>query len=186
MPRSKRKVVAKTKTLRKASINTESRSRGATRRQADIEGSMQNSTEAAAEATNPPFFFWKETEKEGGFLSPWYKSQFKHEGATYDSVGHAIMAEKARIFGDKVPASPNHVLLDIMFLMQCRKYFNEFLQQKMQMSRRLGGTTLRDLTRVYGVKVNSHCTFTPCNFPNSLKSNRGSHDCYPSKYEEIL
>ncbi|CAO2648161.1 Nn.00g090830.m01.CDS01 [Neocucurbitaria sp. VM-36] len=101
MPRAKRKVLDKSKSSIKSSAKTKRRSRSTSRGQAESEAVMQHSTEAAAGANEPPLFFWKETEKEGGFLSPWYKSQFRNEGATYESVGHAIMAEKARIFGDK-------------------------------------------------------------------------------------
>jgi predicted NAD-dependent protein-ADP-ribosyltransferase YbiA (DUF1768 family) len=47
-------------------------------------------------------FFWKETEREVGFLSPWYKCRFKESGVPYTSVGHFILAEKARLFKDNV------------------------------------------------------------------------------------
>ncbi|PVH75189.1 DUF1768-domain-containing protein [Cadophora sp. DSE1049] len=48
-----------------------------------------------------PLFFWRETEAEGGFLSPWYPSQFSENGHTYESVGHFVMASKARLFNDE-------------------------------------------------------------------------------------
>lgn len=50
----------------------------------------------------PPLFFYKETEPEGGFLSLWYKAPFKTGEITYQSAGHAILAAKARLFDDKV------------------------------------------------------------------------------------
>ena len=115
MPRAKRKVLDKSKSSIKASASTKRNSRSTPRRQAESEAIMQHSAAPTAEANEPPLFFWKETEKEGGFLSPWYKSQFKNEGATYESVGHAIMAEKARIFGDKVLA-PSPDIRSMRFL----------------------------------------------------------------------
>jgi predicted NAD-dependent protein-ADP-ribosyltransferase YbiA (DUF1768 family) len=49
-----------------------------------------------------PLFFWRETESEGGFLSPWYLSSFSAYDHTYESIGHFIMASKARLFKDEV------------------------------------------------------------------------------------
>ncbi|KAH8725696.1 hypothetical protein GQ44DRAFT_706950 [Phaeosphaeriaceae sp. PMI808] len=49
----------------------------------------------------PPLYFWKETEAKVGFLSPWYKTPLHFGDVIYDSVGHYIMAEKARIFHDR-------------------------------------------------------------------------------------
>ncbi|KAF1843225.1 DUF1768-domain-containing protein [Cucurbitaria berberidis CBS 394.84] len=101
MPKAKRKVVAKPKPSTKPTTAAKGRSNAKAHDRVDIDASMRRSMSAATEANEPPFFFWKETEREGGFLSPWYKSQFRMEGSTYESVGHAIMAEKARVFGDK-------------------------------------------------------------------------------------
>lgn len=57
-----------------------------------------------------PLFFWRETEKEGGFLSPWYPlcSFTGDDGMEYESVGHYIMAEKARLFNDEVTTLSFH------------------------------------------------------------------------------
>lgn len=50
-------------------------------------------------------FFWgHRPEKDGrigkGCLSQWWLSKFTHEGKTYDSAEHWMMACKARLFGD--------------------------------------------------------------------------------------
>ncbi|KAF2026062.1 DUF1768-domain-containing protein, partial [Setomelanomma holmii] len=49
----------------------------------------------------PVFFCDPDTSDEGGFLSPWWRSQFVVKGVVYKKAGHYIMAEKARAFGDK-------------------------------------------------------------------------------------
>lgn len=46
-------------------------------------------------------FFWDESSKTSGFLAPWYEQPFKVDGTVYQSAGHYIMAEKARVFKDK-------------------------------------------------------------------------------------
>ncbi|KAJ4300779.1 hypothetical protein N0V90_002867 [Kalmusia sp. IMI 367209] len=50
--------------------------------------------------TDAPLFFWKETEPESGFLSPWYKVSFNGDNRIFKSAGHMILAEKAKLFGD--------------------------------------------------------------------------------------
>ena len=39
--------------------------------------------------------------KSRGFLSPWYLTSFIVDGETYSSVEHFMMAQKAKLFGDK-------------------------------------------------------------------------------------
>ncbi|KAH7396137.1 hypothetical protein BKA66DRAFT_409366 [Pyrenochaeta sp. MPI-SDFR-AT-0127] len=97
MPKTKRKVVSKSK--RPIKDKASSLKLKATKK-TKSNNSIRVNKEAVA-ANEPPLFFWKESETEGGFLSPWYKSRFRVDGVMYESVGHAIMAEKARIFGGK-------------------------------------------------------------------------------------
>ena len=53
-----------------------------------------------------PLFFYNETKSATGFLCPWYKAPFHEDGVEYQSVGHAIVAHKARIFKDEVKCAP--------------------------------------------------------------------------------
>ncbi|KAJ4352533.1 uncharacterized protein N0V89_007882 [Didymosphaeria variabile] len=57
-------------------------------------------------AAEGPVFFWKETEAETGFLSPWYKTRFKEGHQHYQSAGHMVLGEKAKLFGDTVITRP--------------------------------------------------------------------------------
>ncbi|KAF1975571.1 DUF1768-domain-containing protein [Bimuria novae-zelandiae CBS 107.79] len=57
-----------------------------------------------AESASPEIktlFFWDASDRVTGFLSPWYKAPFEDGEVTYQSVGHYIMAAKARLFNDK-------------------------------------------------------------------------------------
>ncbi len=52
-------------------------------------------------------FFWGHTPKTLGVvdtscLSQWYERAFEHEGVTYPTAEHFMMAAKARLFGDRV------------------------------------------------------------------------------------
>jgi predicted NAD-dependent protein-ADP-ribosyltransferase YbiA (DUF1768 family) len=97
MPKAKRKVIAKRKVVAKPKPpkKTSAKVRSRSETKAKVKAK-------AAEANKSPLFFWKETESEGGFLSPWYKSPFQIEGVTYESAGQCILAQKAQAFGDKV------------------------------------------------------------------------------------
>lgn len=89
MPKAKRKAKKPAAHATRASDRAEARS-------------FQMTTQEVPDDGNSPVIFWKEAEREVGFLSPWYKCKFKESGVKYDSVGHLILAEKARLYGDKV------------------------------------------------------------------------------------
>ena len=51
-------------------------------------------------------FFWGHTPKTAGVVdascfSQWYACAFEHEGVTYRTAEHFMMAAKARLFGDR-------------------------------------------------------------------------------------
>ncbi|KAK3217617.1 hypothetical protein GRF29_1g3556628 [Pseudopithomyces chartarum] len=51
--------------------------------------------------THDTLFFHDPADPISGFLSPWYKSILTIDSIKYQSAGHYIMAEKARLFKDK-------------------------------------------------------------------------------------
>lgn len=105
MPKAKLKAVAKTKT--KTSARARARAKPDPKARSNSKTKAKDKAKnAAAEVSKTLFFFWKETECEGGFLSPWFRSPFEDYGNIYESVGHMIMAEKARLFDDKVLTFP--------------------------------------------------------------------------------
>ncbi|KAF2118644.1 hypothetical protein BDV96DRAFT_360550 [Lophiotrema nucula] len=120
MPKAKRKAVAKAKISTQPSTNRRTRSSVRAESKVKIKEEAQESAPQPSPARvkanrrinvkaetstippkQPPLFFWKETEREGGFLSPWYRSTFQSNGRTYQSAGQCIIAAKARTFGDK-------------------------------------------------------------------------------------
>ena len=53
-------------------------------------------------STEGPVFFWREFEKDHGFMSQWYESPFEVDGITYQSPEMWMMIQKAKLFGDEV------------------------------------------------------------------------------------
>ncbi|KAL1612023.1 hypothetical protein SLS60_000246 [Paraconiothyrium brasiliense] len=101
MARTKRKAAATAKTAKDSSIKTRARKAPNNTRKTTTKVKLSASKkEPRTKSTNETTFFWKETDKVTGFLSPWYKSKFEKGGVAYQSVGQYIMAEKARLFKD--------------------------------------------------------------------------------------
>lgn len=101
MPKAKRKVVAKSKTPAKTRSSPRTKANNMTAKAAADKKSESNTV----------FFCDADTSSEGGFLSPWWRSQFQVKGVVYKKAGQYIMAEKARAFGDKVsPRRPWHMI----------------------------------------------------------------------------
>ncbi|KAJ6195989.1 hypothetical protein J3E72DRAFT_245083 [Bipolaris maydis] len=97
MPKAKSK--GKRLVTRAARLNARSEAGNRGRQQRSI--ANRSTAQEPTEDGNRPVLFWKETERDVGFLSPWYMCVFKESGVRYTSVGHFILAEKARLFGDK-------------------------------------------------------------------------------------
>ncbi|KAF2255434.1 DUF1768-domain-containing protein [Trematosphaeria pertusa] len=101
MPKAKPKAVAKPKSGGKADSEARTRPRRNAKEKAKDATSTGSDTRSAVATDETPLFFWKETEQEAGFLSPWFECPFEaDDGKMYESVGHKIMAEKARLFND--------------------------------------------------------------------------------------
>ena len=84
--------VSKTKTINRSTT----RPRGITKTK--LKKSVQ--PRAAAEPQHQTLFFWDPSDPISGFLSPWYNASFELDDVVYQSVGHYIMAAKARYFKD--------------------------------------------------------------------------------------
>ena len=92
MPKAQRKVVAKSKSPAK----TESKPR-------NPPAKAKAATVRTAKSKSKPVFFCEpDTSTEGDFLSPWWPSDFQVKDVVYVNAGQYILAEKARVFGDKV------------------------------------------------------------------------------------
>ncbi|EMD63893.1 hypothetical protein GGP41_005496 [Bipolaris sorokiniana] len=96
MPKAKSKSKKPATRAARPSARSEAGNRGRQQRSITNRSTVQEPTEDG----DRPVFFWKETERDVGFLSPWYTCVFKESGVRYTSVGHSILAEKARLFGD--------------------------------------------------------------------------------------
>jgi hypothetical protein len=92
MPKAQRKAVAKSKSPAKTESkppNPPAKAKAAT----------------AKSKSAPVFFCEPDTSSEGDFLSPWWQSDFQVKDIVYVKAGQYILAEKARVFGDKVSKS---------------------------------------------------------------------------------
>lgn len=101
MPKAKNKSKKLATRTARSRVRSEAGNRGRQQRSIANRSTDQEQTEDA----DRPVFFWKETEREFGFLCPWYKCVFKEGGVRSTSVGHPILAEKVRLFGDNVKNS---------------------------------------------------------------------------------
>lgn len=111
MPKFKRKTVAATDTPAKARSSPRTKATS----KVEIDQKIKVTASAARVTKSKPVFFCDpDTSDEGGFLSPWWRSRFEITGVVYKKAGHYIMAEKARVFGDKVGTCDSYSLTAIM------------------------------------------------------------------------
>jgi hypothetical protein len=111
MPKVKRNPVAATKTLAKSSSSPRTKAKS----KVEADQKVKVTASAARIAKSKPVFFCDpDDSEEGGFLSPWWESQFEVKGVVYNKAGHYIMAEKARAFGDKVGTCESYIRIDMM------------------------------------------------------------------------
>ncbi|KAK7189063.1 hypothetical protein DPSP01_010352 [Paraphaeosphaeria sporulosa] len=90
MPKAKRKTVARSKASTKSEAPTKSKNPTNSRAVPHIKSPSQSDR-----------VYFHEPSEEHGFLSPWYTSHFTIKSEDYESAGQYILAEKARVFGDK-------------------------------------------------------------------------------------
>jgi predicted NAD-dependent protein-ADP-ribosyltransferase YbiA (DUF1768 family) len=111
MPKVKRKAVAATKTPAKS----KSSSRTKAKSKVEADQKIKVTASAARIAKSKTVFFCDpDDSEEGGFLSPWWESEFEVKDVVYTKAGQYILAEKARAFGDKVGSCESYIHIDMM------------------------------------------------------------------------